>query len=55
MEFLRSNAVLLIAVAVLVGAWFFLRTPATQLASTSSFDGLVGQGKPVVLEFFGNT
>ena len=55
MEFLRSNATLLIAAAVLIGLWFFLRTPATQLASASSFDDLVGQGKPAVLEVFGNT
>ena len=42
-----------VVVAAVVGLWFLLRNKATPLASTSELDGLVGQGDPVVLEFFG--
>lgn len=52
---LRENLVLLIVVAVLAGAWFVFRTPATKIASAASFDHLLTQGEPVVVEFFGNT
>jgi len=45
----------LIVGAILLGAWLFLRTPATPLASVAALDSLLGQGEPVVLEFFGNT
>ena len=55
MEFLRANLPLLLGTMVLAGLWLFLRTPATQLASASSLDGLLGQGEPIVLDFFGNT
>ena len=55
MDFLRDNAVLLIAVTVVFGLWLFFRTPATELDSVASFDGLLARGEPVVLEFFGNT
>ena len=55
MSLLRDNLPLLIGAAVLVGLWLFFRTPATELASVASFDAMVGQGDPVVLEFFGNT
>ena len=40
--------------AILLGAWLFLRTPATPLASVAALDSLL-EGEPVVLEFFGNT
>ena len=55
MEFLRANRSLLIFVAVALGGWLFLRTPATPLASVSSLDELLERGQPVVLEFFTNT
>ena len=44
-----------IVAAMALGAWLFLRTPATPLASVSSLDALLGRGEPVVLEFFANT
>ncbi len=53
--FLRANRALLIVAAIVAGGWFYLRTPATPLASVSALDQLVAQGEPVVLEFFGNT
>ncbi len=55
LEILRANRGPLIVGAILLGAWLFLRTPATPLASVAALDSLLGQGEPVVLEFFGNT
>jgi hypothetical protein len=54
-EFLLANRVLLLVGAIALGAWLYLRTPATPLASASSLHDLLGQGDPVVLEFYGNT
>lgn len=39
-------------VALLVGAWFLLRSTST-FESESQVDEAVGQGEPVVLNFFG--
>jgi len=55
MKFLRANRGPLIVAAIAFGAWLFLRTPGTPLASVSSLDHLLARGEPVVLEFFGNT
>ncbi|MDH3253434.1 MAG: hypothetical protein OEM62_00440 [Acidobacteriota bacterium] len=55
MDLLRDNMVLIVTVVVLIGIWFALRTTATQFASDSSLDSMLGRGEPVVLEFFGNT
>ena len=54
-EFLRANRGPLIVAGIALGAWLFLRTPATPLASASSLDDLLDRGDPVVLEFFANT
>ena len=40
---------------VLLALWFLLRNRATELSPESGLDGVVGQGQPVVLEFFRNT
>lgn len=40
---------------VLLAIWLFLRNRATELSPSSGLDGVVGQGQPVVLEFFRNT
>ena len=55
LEFLRANRGPLNVAVIALGAWLFLRTPATPLESVSSLDHLLGRGEPVVLEFFGNT
>ena len=52
---LRANRGPLIVAAIVLGAWLFLRTPATPLESVSSLDQLLGRGEPVVLELFANT
>ncbi len=54
-RFLRAYRGPLIVTAIALGAWIFLWTPATPLASVSSLDDLLGRGQPVVLEFFANT
>jgi hypothetical protein len=40
---------------VLFVLWLLLRSRATELNPRSGLDGVVGQGQPVVLEFFRNT
>lgn len=45
----------IVLVVVLVGLWFVLRNRATDLGSASALDARIGQGRPVVLEFFSNT
>jgi hypothetical protein len=55
LESLRAYRGPMIVVAIGLGGWLFLRTPATPLASVSSLDDLLGRGEPVVLEFFANT
>lgn len=42
-----------IVVAGLVGLWLLLRNRATPFDSGSELDAAIGQGEPVVLEFFG--
>lgn len=43
----------MILVVVLIGLWLVLRNRATPLGSPSELDRIVGQGEPVVLQFFG--
>ncbi len=51
----RDNWLSLLFVGGLLVAWFFLRTPATDLASIDEFDQKIHSGHPVVVEFFSNT
>ena len=37
-----------------IARWFLLRSRAT-VSSGSELDRMIGRGRPVVLEFFGNT
>lgn len=39
----------------LISLWLLLRSRATDLASSSALDKIIGRGRPVVLEFFKNT
>jgi hypothetical protein len=52
---LRQNALVLIVLLVLVGAFLLLRTSGSQLASVGEFDALLAAGQPVVVEFYANT
>lgn len=53
-DLLRQNWPFLLVVALLVAAWFFLRTPADHL-SLDAFHQEINRGQPVVVEFFSNT
>ena len=55
LSFLRENALFLGFLAVLVGGFLILRTRGSDLTSTDEFDALIGQGEPVVVEFYSNT
>ena len=55
MAFLRENALFLGFLAVLVVGFVVLRTRGTKLTSVDEFDALIGQGEPVVVEFYSNT
>jgi len=54
-RFVRDNWLFLVFVGGLLAAWFFLRTPATDLSSVDEFDQKIRSGRPVVVEFFSNT
>jgi len=51
---LRQNALLLIVLAGLVGAFLFLRTRGTPVESVDEFDALLASGQPVIIEFYSN-
>ncbi|MBT8496294.1 MAG: hypothetical protein KJO07_24830 [Deltaproteobacteria bacterium] len=55
MDLLKDNIVVIMTLIVMAGLWLALRTSATEFAPGSSLDGILGQGEPVLLEFFGNT
>ncbi len=54
-RFLTENWAVILVIAVMAGAFVFLRTPGDKLASTSEFDTLVSSGTPTLVEFFSNT
>ena len=54
-KLLRENVPFVITVVIIAGAWLALRTTATDFGPDSSFDRLIAQGEPVVVELFGNT
>jgi hypothetical protein len=53
--FIRENALFLVVLLGLVGAFVLLRTKGTQLESVDELDAMLGNGQPVVVEFFSNT
>jgi hypothetical protein len=55
LNFLRENALFMGFLAVLVVGFVVLRTRGDKLNSVNEFDSLVGQGEPVVVEFYSNT
>jgi hypothetical protein len=55
LAFLRGNGVFLAVLVGIVAAFVLLRTKATDLDSVDEFDGLLGAGQPVVVEFYSNT
>ena len=55
LNFLRENALFLGFLAVLVAGFLVLRTRGSKLESVDEFEALIGQGQPVVVEFYSNT
>jgi len=55
MNFLRENALFLGFLTVLVVGFLVLRTRGDKLGSADEFDALIGQGEPLVVEFYSNT
>lgn len=55
MNFVRENALFLGFLAVLVVGFLVLRTRGADLVSVGEFDALIGQGQPIVVEFYSNT
>ena len=45
----------IVVVAGLIGLWLFLRHKASDVGSSSALDAMLGNGQPVVLQFFKNT
>ena len=54
MRFLKENWLGLLVVAVVLLAWFSLRSEATPFATLDDFDRIVASGQPAVVEFFSN-
>ena len=53
--FVRENALFLVVLLGLVGAFILFRTKGTELASVDDLDAMLANGQPVVVEFFSNT
>lgn len=54
-EFVRENGLFLIVLLALVSAFLLLRTRGTKFGSLDEFDDVLTSGRPVVVEFYGNT
>jgi hypothetical protein len=50
----KANALLLIVLALFVGAFIFLRSKPSDVTSLDELDGLVSAGQPTVVEFYSN-
>ena len=53
--FVRENALFLVVLLGLVGAFVLFRTKGTELESVDELDAMLANGQPVVVEFFSNT
>jgi len=53
--FVRENALFLVVLLGLVGAFILFRTKGTELESVDELGAMLANGQPVVVEFFSNT
>jgi len=51
---LRENWLLIVIVLVIAGAFLFLRTTESDIASLDALDQQLAAGRPTLLEFFSN-
>ncbi len=54
LQFLKANPLLVIILA-LAGAWFYLRTSSSDIASIDEFGKAVRSGRPVLVQLYSNT
>ncbi len=54
-RFWREDWSVFLMIGVMVGGYLLLRTPGDELASTTTFDTLVANGTPTLVEFYSNT
>ncbi len=54
LSLLRENLVLILVLALLAGAYLFLRTPESDVASLAALDEQLAAGRPTLLEFYSN-
>ena len=52
---LRENWLFLLIMAGLVGAFLYLRTPASAVGSVAEVDAILQDGQPTFVEFYSNT
>lgn len=50
----KANWLLLIFLALFAGAFIFLRSKPSNVASLDELDGLLSTGQPTVVEFYSN-
>lgn len=53
--FWRENWLVITFIALMVGAFLFLRTPGDKLPSTADYEARVSAGTPTLVEFYSNT
>jgi len=52
---LRENWFFLLVIGGLLGAFLFLRTPASEVGSVAEVDAILQDGQPTLVEFYSNT
>lgn len=54
MTWIRLNWILILFIALLLGAFIFLRTSASNIDNASELSTVLQDGKPTVIEFYSN-
>jgi thiol-disulfide isomerase/thioredoxin len=54
LRLVRDNLLLILIVAVIGGAYLFLRTPESSVRSLAALDEALAGGRPTLLEFYSN-
>ncbi len=52
LRFVQQNWLALASIAAVAGAFLFLRSPATRVASAQELDAVLADGTPKVVEFY---
>jgi hypothetical protein len=55
LKILRENWLLLLVIGGIFGAFLFLRTPPSAVASVEEVDAILQNGQPTLVEFYSNT